>query len=161
MITGPEVLALLKLCAAYDQRTVGKEDVGAWLMVATSQGWNFAAAQRAIVNHYSEDASRGRVNPPAITDALRAVRRASAETFEDPIVPDDLRGVDYPTWYRAQRDAHIERCIEQWAETGVEPRRGSIEGNRAGSLAQLIAQAPDEVREDLAESARTIARKRA
>jgi len=158
----PEVMIdMLSLMSVYDARTVGKEDVTGWLIVADLEDWDAAAVQRIIVEHYRRDASRPRLSPSAVTDRLRQIRRAAADTFEDPIIPADLPGPEYPAWYRAQMAAHIEQAVTAWAATGLEPRRGAIDGNRAGTLGELINLAPERVRGEVVDAIAAIERRRA
>lgn len=148
MIKKSEITKLLGLAAAYDQRTVGEADVEAWSAAGEVGRWNFAAARRAIVEHYARDADRPRITPAAVSDRLRALRGAAADSFEAPVIPADLPGPQYPTWYRAQLAEHIDNQLERWATTGQEPDR-SLPAPRNQSLAELIASAPDHVRAEL------------
>lgn len=120
-ITRNDVVRLLALCAADDQRTVGKEDVDLWFGVAQVEGWTVPAVQRVIVEHASRGADQPRLKPAAITDRIRAIRSRAAATFTDPVIPDDLPNADYPDWYRRQRDAHRDALVHQWATSGSEP----------------------------------------
>jgi hypothetical protein len=155
-IAADDIVDLLTLAAVFDQRTAGPEDVAGWLAVARANRWTLDAAKRAIVDHYGSDAGKPRITPAAITDAIRKIRSAAAATFEDPVVPDDLRGVEYPTWYRAQRDAYVARCLAVWADTGAEPRQQAIEVRHGGGLAGLVEQAPDRVRGEIEQAAARI-----
>ena len=121
MIHRNDVVRLLALCAAHDQRTVGTEDVDLWHGVATLEGWSLQAAQRVIVERAARDAGKARITPAAITDRIRAIRTAAAATFEYPRIPDGLPTADYPAWLRAQRDAHVDALVTAWAATGAEP----------------------------------------
>lgn len=121
MINRNDVVRLLALCAAHDQRTVGAEDVDLWHGVATLEGWSLQAAQRVIVERAARGADQARITPAAITDRIREVRRRAAETFELPRLPDDLADADYPAWLRTRRDAHVDALVTAWAATGAEP----------------------------------------
>ncbi len=152
---------LVSLAATYDQRTIGELDVKAWSMAASVARWTDpAAVSRVIVEHYSAGADRPRITPAAITDRLRAIRSAAAESFEAPRIPDDLRGVDYPEWYRQQQAAHIDAAVSRWATSGEMPRPAAIEpaGNR---LAEIVASAPEHVRPALEASMTRIDRRQA
>jgi hypothetical protein len=154
-----DMVELLALAATYDQRKIAELDVRAWVLAAGVAGWTDAAAvSRVIVEHYAAGADRPRITPAAITDRLRDIRRAAAESFVDPVIPDDLRAVDYPAWYRRQRDEHIGRALRAWANTGEMPRPAAVEpaGNR---LAEIVAQAPEAVRPALEASMTKIDRR--
>jgi hypothetical protein len=148
---------LVALAATYDQRKAGPLDVKAWFLVASVEAWDVAAVQRVIVEWYAR--TKERLAPSDVSQRLRAVRRAADETFEDPRVPDDLHGQDYPSWYRTQQDQHIRRCIAAWAATGVEPQRQAIEA-RSGGLVDLVARAPEHVRGEITTAAERIAGRR-
>lgn len=115
MINRDDVIDLLKLAAVYDARTVGEEDVQGWLLLAQRARWTRHLAQRVIVEHYAEHADRRRIAPADITDAIRDARRQAVATFEAPRIPDPPPA-NYPAWYRAQRDAHIDAVMTRWAD---------------------------------------------
>jgi hypothetical protein len=121
MISWDEMCDLLSLAAVYDQRTGGGEDVKGWLLVARSQGWTVATAQRALVEHYSQGAGRPRVTPAAITDVIRDARRKAAETFVEPDPPGTLPPDQYPAWKRARLAEHIDRVLDAWADGAPMP----------------------------------------
>jgi hypothetical protein len=159
VIKKSEVTKLLGLAAAYDQRTVGEADVEAWSAAGEVGRWSFAAARRAIVEHYARDADRPRITPAAVSDRIRTLRGQAAESFEAPVIPPELNGADYPRWYRAQLAEHIDGQLDRWASTGQEPDRAlPAAGNQ--SLADLIAAAPEHVRGELAASAERIRNRR-
>lgn len=116
MITHDDMIDLLKLCAVYDQRTVGTEDVQGWLLVAQHASWTKRAAQRVIVEHYASGADRQRITPAQVSDSLRTLRRKAAGSFEDPVIPEGFSGGEYVRWYRDQMRAHVDRLMERWAE---------------------------------------------
>lgn len=120
-ITRNDVVRLLALCAADDQRTVGAEDVDLWFGVAQVEGWTARAAARVIVEHASRGDEKPRLTAAAITDRIRAVRSRAADTFPLPVIPTDLSNAEYPEWLRARRDAHRDALVEQWADSGQEP----------------------------------------
>lgn len=160
-MTWDDIVDLLTLITAYDQRTVGEEDVRAWLLVAQLEGWTPRAAQRAVVEHYARGADRPRITPAAVTDRIRELRRRAAATFEPPAIPDGLADRDYPAWLRAQQRRHIDALIDRWAETGEEPPHAiQAAPERIRSLPELVAAAPEHVRPELAAGAqRMFARK--
>lgn len=150
-ISRNDVVRLLALAAGADQRTVGDEDIALWLGAARMQRWTATAAAAAIVEHYSAGADRPRITPAAITDRIRAIRRVAAQTFELPVMPDDLPTRDYPRWFRAQRDHHVDTLVERWATTGELPPAET----RAAALVvrgpdQLAGRAPRGVRQEIA-----------
>lgn len=121
MITRNEVVDLLALAATFDRRKAGDLDVTAWHLVAQQHRWTAPAAQRAIVEHYGAGADRQRIEPNAITDRIRSIRRQAANHYELPRIPNDVPDHAYPDWYRAQLAAHVDRALHQWATTGDEP----------------------------------------
>lgn len=64
-----DVIDILTAIAAYDQRTVGPEDVKAWHVIAQRAHWNRRGALRAVVNHYAHKGKR--IMPADITAYLR------------------------------------------------------------------------------------------
>lgn len=157
MITGPEIVKILQLCAVFDQRTAGAEDVGGWLAVAQGRGWDAAAARRVVIDYYSSGGDKPRITPAIITDTLAAVRKAAAETFELPDVPPRLPvGQTWPEYLRERRDAHVTDRLARWADTGEEPRALPAAPTVASTLGQLIDRAPDGVRDGLRRQAREI-----
>lgn len=150
-ISHNDVVRLLALAANGDQRTVGDEDIALWLGVARMHRWTAAAAAAAIVEHYGAGADRPRITPAAITDRIREIRRAAAQTFELPRMPDDLPNADYPRWLRAQRDHHVAALVGRWATTGDAP---PVEQRVAALVVrgpdQLADQAPHGVRREIA-----------
>lgn len=67
-----EVVKLLALAMAYDNRNTGEAIVNAWDDAARRQHWTFPAAVEAIKQHYSE--STEFVRPGHITARIRAMR---------------------------------------------------------------------------------------
>lgn len=116
MITHDDMVDLLKLCAVYDQRTVGPEDLNGWLLVANHAGWTKRAAQRVIVEHYASGAGKPRITPAQVSDSLRVLRRRAADSFEDPVVPEGFSGGQYVRWYRQQMRAHVDALLDRWAD---------------------------------------------
>ena len=131
-MTRDEIIDLLSLAAAYDQRTGGEADVKAWLIAAHVQRWTAAAAQRVLVEHYSCGADRPRITVAAITDAIRDVRRKAASSFIVPDYPDSLTARDYPAWYRSQLAAHVDRLLGLWANGQSIPENTSTAAGLGG-----------------------------
>ena len=147
-ISRNDVVRLLALCAAADQRTVGNEDVMLWHGIAQHQRWTTEAARRAIIEHYAQGADRPRITPAAISDRLRGIRRRAAENFELPRIPDDQPTAVYPTWLRAHLAAHVDAELARWAADGVEPQ-AVHQLNRPGTRAELEAVAPEHLRAEI------------
>lgn len=156
-ITKSDIAKLLALTAAYDQRTVGHADVEAWFEVADISRWNFAATRRVIIEHYARGADRPRIDAATISDRIRAIRGAAAESFEAPQIPAGLANADYPAWLRRQLGDHVDRQIDTWATTGAEPSRAQpVEPALIGSLNELIAAAPAHTRPELEAGVRRV-----
>lgn len=161
MISHNETVKLLVLAAAYDQRTIGEEDVDAWRMASEFGHWTFAGARRVVVEHYARDANRPRITPAVVADRLRGLRNQAAESFELPRLPDDLSNADYPVWLRGERDAHCTALLERWAATGEEPSRAlPVAPALAGGLVELVSRAPLQHRKAIAAGARTMTGRR-
>lgn len=122
-MTFDEMKQLLAFCAVFDKRKGDQLDVKAWLMVAEDHRWTAPAALRVAREHYGAGAGRPRLEPAAITDRIRQIRKQAAESFDLPCIPEDLSNADYPAWLRAQRDAHCASVVDRWASTGEEPPR--------------------------------------
>ena len=120
-ITYDQIAELLAFCAVHDKRKGDDLDVKAWLMVAIDHGWTADAAFRVAREHYGQGENRPRLEAPAITDRIRAIRKRAAETFEHPVIPPDLSDAEYPEWFRRLRDAHCDVLIQAWGATGQEP----------------------------------------
>lgn len=123
MITKKEVAALLTRCASSssDQRTIGHADVEDWYEIAVMHRWSYPVARRIIVEHIGSGAGRPRITEADITDRTRVLRSAAAASYVEPPIPDDLLARDYPAWHRAHLTAHIDRVLEKWVQTGIEP----------------------------------------
>lgn len=156
MITRNDVVRLLALCAAADQRTVADEDVTLWQGIGQMQRWTADSARRVVIEHYGQGADRPRITPAAISDRLRKLRSAAAESFEAPRIPDGLPNVQYPGWLRAQLARHVDGAVERWAVDGAEPSR-AVPLAATGSLRELAAAAPDHVRAEIVAAARRLA----
>lgn len=116
MITRDDVIDLLKLAAVYDQRTVGEEDIKGWLLAGNVGRWTGPLATRVLVEHYSRDADRPRIDPRRITDAIAKVRGRAAESFIAPRIPDGLSPREYRDYYREHLRAHIDDLLTRWAD---------------------------------------------
>ena len=145
-MTWDEIADLLSLAAVFDQRTAGEEDVKGWHLVARLERWPAPAAQRVLVEHYARGADRPRITPAAISDGIRSARSRAAASFVVPDCPDDLAGRDYPAWLRAQRDAHVQRVLDSWAEGGLIPDSASVEALAGRADRALAAGAPPHLR---------------
>lgn len=160
-ITRNDVVRLLALAAAADQRTVGDEDITLWHGIARRERWTAATASAAIVEHYSARADRRRVDPATVTDRIRVIRGKAAESFELPRIPDGLPNRDYPAWLRRQLDAHVDAHLEQWATTGVEPVPAiAPPPAKFRSVAELAAAAPQHARLELERGSRRTEQRR-
>lgn len=161
-MTWDDIAELLAFAAVFDQRRADELDIKAWLAVAQAQRWSPPAAQRVVAEHYSVGADRPRVTPAAITDRLRSLRSHAAESFEAPQIPAGLENRDYPPWLRAQLADHVDLLVDAWAATGVEPARGlpAVAPATVRSLPELVAAAPEHLRETLAAGVRRIQARR-
>ena len=74
-----QIIDLLTVATAFDQRTVGEADVTAW--EAALADADFAAARSAIISHYREQTSR--VMPADIRRHIRQNRRPDAIPFAE------------------------------------------------------------------------------
>lgn len=159
-ITPATMIDLLSLMTVYDQRVVGPEDVKGWLMIADLESWTFAATRQVIIEHYRSDAGRGRITPAHVTDRIRAVRRAAAETYTLPDIPPVMApGMTWPEYLRSRRQEHVDACLERWAATGEEPTHPRPELPRYRSMQELADAAPKEVRATMRDAARRIGRR--
>ncbi len=159
-ITWDDVVDLLAFAAVFDYRDAGEIDIKAWLAVATVHHWDPAAVQRVITDHYGADAERPRITPAMITDRLRSMRSAAAESFVPPEIPADLGGRTYPEWYRAQQKIHVDRCLSMWAATGEEIRAIGADPARFATMRDLANGAPRHVQAELNAGLRRIEARR-
>jgi hypothetical protein len=74
-----EIIDLLTVAAAFDQRTVGETDVVAWSAVLGKSG--FAAARQAVISHYGEQVRR--VMPADIRQHIRMNSRPDSVPFAE------------------------------------------------------------------------------
>lgn len=97
-----QTAALLAMCAAYDQRTIGETDVAAWH--AALDDINAEDARRAVIGHYREQTQR--IMPADIRRGVRRVRDArltAASPAQPPpgLDPDDV--ASYRRWLADER----------------------------------------------------------
>lgn len=113
-MTRKEIAVLLAMIAAYDQRTVGELDVEAWHAVAGAEGWQPDHARRAVVEFHSANADRGRMRPPHVSDAIRAVRDRVSQAVRNanPVTP---RDVDPVAWFREYVTKAQQAALDTWA----------------------------------------------
>ena len=124
-MTPDEILDLLSLIAAYDQRTVGDADVEAWFVIAEAEHWTWPLARRAVIEHHRRGGDRPRIRPAHITDAIRTVE----DTIRRTVLHTDLtppRGLaDDPSAENAWRRQFIGQAkaaaLAAWADNG-DPR---------------------------------------
>lgn len=100
-MTPAETAELLALAAAYDQRTVGEFDVGAWheLLRDTDQG----DARTAVLDHYR--VHRERVMPADVLHRIAAQRLSRLDAAGDPLPWPDPDDPAYFEQLRAARAA--------------------------------------------------------
>lgn len=109
----------MTLITAYDQRTVGGDDVQAWLIIANAEDWTLPLARRAVIEHHRRGGDRPRVKPGHITDTLAELRREISRTvFHTPLVPprelaDDPRAEI--AWRRDYARQVTDRALGAWA----------------------------------------------
>jgi hypothetical protein len=124
-MTPDQIIDLLTLAAAFDQRTVGDADTEAWLAVADVEHWTRELAHRALIEHYRANAARGRVTPAHISDRIREARDRVrlAAVHRDLTPPRQL--ADNPRAEAAWRVAEAARLVAagmaRWAATGELP----------------------------------------
>lgn len=116
-MTEDEIIDLLTLAAAYDRRTVGDADVEAWNAVASTSGWTFPVARKALVEHFKT--STKPIMPADINTIIAAQRKAiSARFTENVSPPKHLR--DDPAaeiaWRREFAEDYKRRALAAWAE---------------------------------------------
>lgn len=96
-----DVVELLSVAAAFDQRTVGEFDVGAWH--AAIGDLDLADARTALVDHYRT--RRERVMPADIRERVVDIRRARLAAVPDPVPDVDPDDPAYFEQLRANRRA--------------------------------------------------------
>lgn len=118
-MTADEVIDLLTMIAAFDQRTVGDDDVQAWLLIATAEDWTSPLAQRAVIEHYRRGGDRPRIKPGHITDTLTDLRRTISRTLLRADLQPPRELADDPraeiTWRRDHARQITDRALAAWA----------------------------------------------
>lgn len=94
-----EVVELLSVAAAFDQRTVGEFDAGAWH--AAIGDLDLADARTALIDHYRD--RRDRVMPADIRERVVDLRRSRLAAVPDPVPDVDPDDPAYFTQLRANR----------------------------------------------------------
>lgn len=111
-MTNQEVAKILALCAAFDQRTGGIEDVQAWALVIGDL--DAADAADAVVDWYKRN--RTRIMPSDVRDFVDEVR--ADRLARNPISAEELTdaarfdGNEYRRQMQALRDAHAARPVQ-------------------------------------------------
>ena len=124
-MTADEIIDLLSLIAAYDQRTVGEADVEAWLAIAEAENWTWPAAKRAVIEHHRRGSDKPRIRPAHITDTIRQVEETIRRTVlhTDLVPPREL--ADNPAaereWCRDYIAEVKAAALAAWADSG-DPR---------------------------------------
>lgn len=109
-----EIARLLAFIASYDQRTVGVTDVEAWHLVATAAQWTAPYANRAVVEHFTDQTER--LVPAHITRRIRARRAAAGHSFRSPSYPPGMNDThDQVAWDQRHLAEHIAACMDHWA----------------------------------------------
>lgn len=94
-MTPDQIVDLLTVAAAFDQRTVGEGDAMAWHSVLGDL--NFTDAKQAVLGHYAD--TRERVMPADIRSRVLAIRDRRLQDTEIPPPPVEL--LDNPAAYSA------------------------------------------------------------
>lgn len=176
-ITDEQIAKLLALVAAFDRRgadTITADDIEVWSLMAAVGRWSFAAARRAIVEHYAAGAGAPRLVPAEITDRLRVVRRRALELYDAdrPATAPAVSAAHELTAFRAGREAFANELVGLWAATGADPEaeqrrrelanpaRAALPAGRPADLAALVEAAPPGVQVELRQAQRRIAGRR-
>lgn len=119
-MTRDDVIDLLTLAAAYDQRTVGEADIVAWLAVATAESWRYTWARRALVEYHKRGGHKPRIKPADITDILDTKRGAVRKQLlkGDLFPPRELRDDPHAEirWRRTYAAELVNRALDAWAD---------------------------------------------
>jgi hypothetical protein len=89
-VTRDEIIKLLQIAAAYDNRTIADAATHAWADAAHRCRWTYPEAADAIKAHYAEATEF--VMPAHVTRRIRAVRQDLA--MRNPTDPPDKAGQD-------------------------------------------------------------------
>lgn len=161
-LTHGRVLDLFEIIARYSPATYGPDDVEAWYVVAQIEGWDYAAAGRAVIDHCAALGSDAPwIKPGDVSTRLREVRERIMESYEEPRPEDPtiLDSPDYMPWQREQRARHRARGLAHYAQTGElpPPRRPQPLGNR---LPEILAGVPEHARPAIEAGFRRIVRRK-
>lgn len=164
-MTRDQIIDLLSVAAAFDQRTVGEADVAAWS--ATLTGLDFTRAREAIIAHYREHSKR--VMPADIRQHIRTALRpeltpvaALPQGSPQPPNNDYLKAKDAMIAAATARDLHAmapdpragERAAA-WIDAHVHPGYVMPDlGSAMPRWAELPGD-PPELRAELARKRRT------
>lgn len=74
MLSDPEIVAILSICAGYDNRQPGELNNRAWRIASEKGHWTFDEAADAVDSHYAEHFTY--CMPAHVTQAVKAARRA-------------------------------------------------------------------------------------
>ena len=118
-MTDDEIIDLLTMIAAYDQRTVGEADVVAWGAVSADQGWTYARAAKAVRVYYGSGGTKPRITPAIVSQTIDdAVKLIRLRLFRGDLTPprelrDDPRAeID---WRRQRSREMTERALDAWS----------------------------------------------
>lgn len=117
-MTRDEIVDLLTLTAAFDQRTIGEGDIAAWLTVSVLDGWVPRHAYRAVIEYY-RTATERRIMPADVTRILRDLRRCYAMTYEHRPCPPGMSEAAETAWERERIRGHITERMDAWAGDGT------------------------------------------
>ena len=142
-MTEDEVIDLLSLIAAFDQRTVGRADVQAWHTIAVEARWTWPLARRAVLDYHRSGGDKPRIRPAHVTDILSDLRRTAARLLfvEDINPPREL--ADDPRaeieWRRTYVRDQVDQALHAWAEGKPLPR-GEPEARQVGPVDPRIRE---------------------
>lgn len=84
-MTPAETVKLLGLCAAFDNRTIGRADAAAWHEIVGE--YPFSDAREAVIAYYRDQ--RDRIMPSDVRRGVSVIRRARVERLRDEdLIPD-------------------------------------------------------------------------
>lgn len=145
-MTADNVIDLLTLVAAYDQRTVGHDDVQAWLLIANAEDWTLPRARRAVVEHHRRGADRPRLRPAHITDALDDLRRTISRSALRVDLTPPRHLADHPraeiAWRRERAEALIDAGMDAWARGEQLPDPAALTRLVGHEDGDLVAERP-------------------
>ena len=129
-MTIEEVIDLLAVAAAFDQRTIGEADAVAWH--AAIGDLDFADARAAVIGHYRE--SRDRVMPADVFKRVKAARRDRLAREVIPAPGHEL--TDQPGRYKAALDGILARIA-----SGLSARKAIAAPVREGAPPEAFTRA--------------------